>query len=85
MQPDPLDPLYPIQSIQQLRQGSFLVDVQPIIGQLLGYEYELLNAFSSQALSLSDEGFYSCEMCLPRISGMAQNEQVLLQPSDILR
>ena len=58
VQPDPLDPFYLDQGAQQVGQGTSFIQVQAVIGQVLGNQDKFTHALGGQALGFLYQVFY---------------------------
>ena len=63
----------------------FFVEVKSIIGEFLGNQHNFFHTFCTRLSASFTRSSIGLLMCAPRISGIAQNAQVLLQPSLIFK
>ncbi len=58
MQPDPFEPFYVGEPVEQVAQHSFFINVQPVISQFLRNQHHLLHSFFNQPFRFLHQIFH---------------------------
>ena len=85
MKSDPLYTRYLCYFVHQFGNHLFLVHVDAVIGKFLGNDLNLLYALCHHVFHFGQYFLHRARMMCTRDDGMAQYEQCLSHPSDILR